>query len=258
MPLGSPLRAFVPGAYLTGPIPMPPRPQFSVFIASSEAALLEALRSGSEAWCSDVNPNGAAGGASSRAGGAAASSAAKNCALSPFGDALVAVRLPKLRLSAAWLGTASGGGGGGAAGGDAATCRLEAGSSVDWWRVALLVAGATLFLRADELSASTSFRISSGTLLVTAGSVLILLFLFMRAVPHKGKLMATLAAVGSTGATLARYLYGAYVPSLQVRPRAAAFFRRFALRVFVGAVTAARVSGGAAIADCLAVLKTLE
>lgn len=95
-------------------------------------------------------------------------------------------------------------------------CDLTSSREFDRIRAGLMVAGALMFLLSEQLTLSTTFRLSGGTLLITASSVLILMFILLRAVPH-GKLGAILAVLGGTGATIVRYIYGYYFPPIKVR-----------------------------------------
>ena len=92
-------------------------------------------------------------------------------------------------------------------------CKLESKVNFSPWMLGALVSGLFIFYAAPILASSLFFRISSGSVLFTLGSLLILLFIIMRNVPHKGKVMAALGVMGSTGLAALKWFTGQWLPS---------------------------------------------
>ncbi|KAL4427710.1 hypothetical protein ABPG75_001799 [Micractinium tetrahymenae] len=156
-----------------------------VFAGPSMAAVHRAYDRGERAWC----------GLRHRL------HESPNCTVSipPHGTTLVAVAKPR-----AWL-----------AGGGDRTCQMERRLELSWGRLVAFLLGTWLFWSAGALSESTPFRLTGGTLGVMMLSVLILLFILYRKVPHKGKVFAGTAVFGSSFLAAVRWMFGVWLPSAQ-------------------------------------------
>lgn len=53
-------------------------------------------------------------------------------------------------------------------------------SQVDWWMLGAFVLGIAVFLTAGTLSTSIGFRVTSGGVLFSIGSIVIVMFVLMR------------------------------------------------------------------------------
>ena len=103
--------------------------------------------------------------------------------------------------------------GGGAAAGDH-QCTFAARRDLSLAKVAATALGAALFTHAQALTASTSFRLGAGALTFASGAAVVLLFVVMRSVPHKGKILAGFALSASSAAAAVRWAYGTWAPDL--------------------------------------------
>jgi hypothetical protein len=76
------------------------------------------------------------------------------------------------------------------------------------------VLGVALFTHAQALTASATFRLGAGALTFASGAVLVLVFILMRSVPHKRKLLTAAAVSASSVAAAVRWAYGTWAPDL--------------------------------------------
>ncbi|GAX82984.1 hypothetical protein CEUSTIGMA_g10411.t1 [Chlamydomonas eustigma] len=97
------------------------------------------------------------------------------------------------------------------------------------------ILGITMFYLAPFLVASLFFRLSCGTAMFTTGSLIILIFLLMRVVPHKRKVAVALSITGSTGMAVLRWFTGQWLPSWAQLSQNPFFQAYLAASVLVGA-----------------------
>lgn len=224
---------------------------FRVFVARDAALLAQAIASGSPpAWCGwrraaaraargalrgeGGNPGGLSGVASRLFGLFGASSpspSSSSPSSSPRSLPPCEARLPTFGPSAVAVVPRGGAGAG-------SSCRVEATRRLDPALAARLCLGAALFLLAAPLAASASFRVSAGAVSFALASLLVVLFLVARAVPNKRQLAVAAAAMGSGALTVARLLFGHWVPTLSELASAKVLGGYAACSLAVGAAVA--------------------
>ena len=224
---------------------------FRVFVARDAALLAQAIASGSPpAWCGwrraaaraargalrgeGGNPGGLSGVASRLFGLFGASSpspSSSSPSSSPRSLPPCDARLPTFGPSAVAVVPRGGAGAG-------SSCRVEATRRLDPALAARLCLGAALFLLAAPLAASASFRVSAGAVSFALASLLVVLFLVARAVPNKRQLAVAAAAMGSGALTVARLLFGHWVPTLSELASAKVLGGYAACSLAVGAAVA--------------------
>ena len=207
---------------------------FRVFVARDAALLAQAIASGSPpAWCgwrraAARAARGALRGAGGVGGGGSGGGNPFSAVLALFGPSPspsssprsslppCEARLPTFGPSAVAVVPRGRGGKGDQRWRSAslAACTVEPTSRLDPALAARLFLGAALFLLARRLAASASFRVSAGAVSFALASALVVLFLVARAVPNKKQLAVAAAAMGSGALTLARLLFGHWVPTL--------------------------------------------
>ena len=246
------------GFPLNLPLPPPPpqKKDFLVFVARDAALLAQAVASGSPpAWCGwrraaaraargalrggGGNPSGGPlpsrllglffGRGSSHPSPASSSSSLPPCEarIPTFGPSAVAV-VPREGKGSDRRGSFP----------PSSVCRIEPTRRLDPTLVARLFFGTALFLLATSLAASTSFRVSAGAVSFALASLLVVLFLVARAVPNKKQLAVAAAAMGSGLLTVARLLFGHWVPTLSELASAQVLGTYAALSLAVGAAVA--------------------
>eukprot|EP00200_Dunaliella_tertiolecta_P015513 CAMPEP_0202409028 /NCGR_PEP_ID=MMETSP1128-20130828/16128_1 /ASSEMBLY_ACC=CAM_ASM_000463 /TAXON_ID=3047 /ORGANISM="Dunaliella tertiolecta, Strain CCMP1320" /LENGTH=393 /DNA_ID=CAMNT_0049014289 /DNA_START=102 /DNA_END=1280 /DNA_ORIENTATION=+ len=102
-------------------------------------------------------------------------------------------------------------------------CRVTSEASPDYLMLISGLGGLVLFYAAPALSSSIVFRLSCGSALFTAGSLLVLLIFTFRFIPHKRTVTAVMAATGSGGMAILRWLTGKWIPPLSQLLRSRAF-----------------------------------
>lgn len=120
-------------------------------------------------------------------------------------------------------------------GGSTAPCKLESSVVFSPWMFGSFLLGLFIFYAAPLLASSLFFRISCGSAIFTLGSLLILLFIIMRNIPHKGKAMAALGVMGSTGLAALRWFTGHWLPSWSQLSQNPVFQCYVAASLFIGA-----------------------
>ena len=204
---------------------------FRVFVARDATLLAQQIASGSPpAWCGwrraaaraarGALRGGRSGGKASPSSfltsrllgpGPGSSSSSPSSALPPcearlptFGASAVAV-IPRASSSSSSSSKGSSS--------SSAHCSISTTQRLDPALAARLLLGAALFLLARSLAASASFRVSAGAVSFALASLLVVLFLVARAVPNKKQLAVVAAAMGSGALTLARLLFGHWIPT---------------------------------------------
>ncbi|MEW5309580.1 MAG: hypothetical protein WDW38_001461 [Sanguina aurantia] len=98
--------------------------------------------------------------------------------------------------------------------GQASTCNVSATAATSSWMLGGAAAGLALFLLAEPLSTSVTVRVTSGGILFSVGSILIVMFIMLRLLPNKRSLLASALALGSSGLGILRWATGHWLPDL--------------------------------------------
>ncbi|GBF93748.1 hypothetical protein Rsub_06080 [Raphidocelis subcapitata] len=123
--------------------------------------------------------------------------------LSPFEDVYVAIKTRRASLLGRIGATAP-----------EPQCTFAARRDLSLTKVAMAVLGVALFTHARALTASSTFRLGAGALTFASGAALVLVFILMRSMPHKRKLVAALAVSASSVVGAMRWAYGTWAPDL--------------------------------------------
>ncbi|MEW5303137.1 MAG: hypothetical protein WDW36_005859 [Sanguina aurantia] len=99
-------------------------------------------------------------------------------------------------------------------GNSGSTCNVSATAATSSWMLGGAAAGLALFLLAEPLSTSVTVRVTSGGILFSVGSILIVMFIMLRLLPNKRSLLASALALGSSGLGILRWATGHWLPDL--------------------------------------------
>ncbi|KAF6266577.1 hypothetical protein COO60DRAFT_4338 [Scenedesmus sp. NREL 46B-D3] len=122
--------------------------------------------------------------------------------LSPLQDTYLAVRVAE-----------DGGlfGKGGPAG---LACDVHSSQELSLPHLGLTAVGVMLFFKAASLSMSTTFRLTSGSLMFMSGAVVLLSFMLMRSMPYKRSMVAFFTLSSTSMMAAVRWLYGTWLPDM--------------------------------------------
>ncbi|KAF5837754.1 hypothetical protein DUNSADRAFT_3897 [Dunaliella salina] len=115
-------------------------------------------------------------------------------------------------------------------------CQVTSEARLDYLMLVSGLGGLVFFYAAPALSSSVVFRLSCGSALFTTGSLIVLLIFLFRFIPHKRTVSAVMAATGSGGMAILRWLTGKWIPPLSQLLQSRAF----------GAYVLVSAAGGAA------------